>query len=84
MSGYFWAGFGAVIGSCVVTIMAMIFSDYLWNFLDRYLIRVKLRMICVIGESNRWILYEATNAHAKPVTLSSFGLSFKGKKMGDT
>ena len=80
MNDYFWGGFGIVIASCIITIVALAFSEFLWNFLDRYLVRVKLRMVRVVGDSSRQILYEAVNSHAKPVTLSSFGLSFKGKE----
>jgi hypothetical protein len=80
MISYFWAGFGAIIASCTITFLSLMFSEFLWNFLDRYLVRVKMRFVRIIGDNNKQILYEAVNAHAKPITLSSFGLSFKGNK----
>jgi len=85
MIGYFWAGFGAIVASCIITFLSLMFSEFLWNFLDRYLVRVKMRFVRIIGDSNKGdsnkqVLYEAVNAHAKPITLSSFGLSFKGNK----
>ena len=79
-AGYFWAGFGVTIASCLVTIMALVYIELFNRLLDRYLVRVKLRMVHIISDGDKQILYEAVNVNARSITLSSFGLLFKGKQ----
>ena len=80
LSNFFWAGFGGAVAGSLLTFIAIIFGEWFRRFLARRFVRVKLGIGCFVGDSEKQVFYEATNVNWQPVTLSSFGLRFKGSK----
>jgi len=86
MSDVFWAAFGGAAAAGVVTLIAVSVAEWYRWFLDRPLVNVEMSLGFLItpgpADKTRQVFLEARNPHTKPVTLSTFGLSFKQDKWG--
>jgi len=82
MDSVFWAAFGGGAAAGTFTLFALGFSEWLRWFLDRPLVKAKLSLGFLTGDTTRQVFYEAANLHSKPVTLSTFGLAFRRKQWG--
>lgn len=86
MNNVFWAAFGGGAAAGLLTLAAIGFVEWLRWFIDRPLVKVNLSLGFIhasgIVNEERQIIYEAINPHSKPVTLSTFGLTFRQKKWG--
>jgi hypothetical protein len=86
-SSVFWAGFGGAAAAGVFTLAAMLAAEWFRWFLDRPLVNVKAEpgyLIKADGhrDPTKQLLFQASNPHTRPVTLSTFGLGYKDKKLG--
>lgn len=86
MSDVFWAAFGGAAAAGVMTLVAVLLAEWYRWFLDRPLVDVEMSLGFLIGvgsvDKTRQVLLGARNPHTKPVTLSTFGLSYKQDKWG--
>lgn len=87
MPDVFWAAFGGAAAAGLVTLIALLTAEWFRWFIDRPLVIVKMRLGLIITsdgsvDKTRQIFLEASNPHTKPVTLSTFGLSYKYRKWG--
>ena len=86
MSDVFWAAFGGSVAAGFITLVAVLTAEWFRWYLDRPLANVDVNLgflVCSGSiDKTRQVLLEARNPHSKPVTLSTFGLSFKQDKWG--
>jgi hypothetical protein len=83
----FWAAFGGAAAAGLITLIAVITAEWFRWFLDRPLIKVKMSWGVLVMQDgsvdeNRQVILTAANTHNKPVTIESFGLTFKRKQWG--
>jgi len=84
-SSVFWAAFGGGAAAGIFTFGAMMSIElYRW-FIDRPLLRVSVSLGYIynlpgISSETQYVFIKAANPHSKPVTLSTFGLSFRNRQ----
>jgi len=89
MSEVFWAAFGGGAAAGIFTLLAVIVGQWFQWFLDRPLLKIDTRVAYIYDKSGllanpkeKQLMFHASNPHTKPVTVTSFGISFKRKING--
>ena len=82
MSNVFWAAFGGAAAAGLFAIVAIIVGEWFRWFIDRPLLKISLSLGYLLGVDDKtwYVFLEASNPHSKPVALSRFGISYKGKE----
>ena len=88
MNGIFWAAFGGGAAAGLFTFAAVVLGEWFRWFIDRPLLKVSASqgftvsgIPGVTAETSEFLFYlQASNPHSRSVTVSSMGVTLKGKK----
>ena len=88
MSDVFWAAFGGAAAAGIFTFGAVMLAEWFRWFMDRPLLKIKASqgfqvsgIPGVTEETSEFLFYlQASNPHSRSVTVSSMGVSLRGKK----